>query len=64
MEVMTDLQLKRRAVKNYPRLPNITKNTTKHLRREWIKSVKLLGKDWLLLKQPERRDVPYGHHPA
>lgn len=54
---MTDFKLKRRAVRNFPILRDEDRVRVKSLRRQWVRSVRELGDNWLMLR-PVTRKVP------
>lgn len=57
---MTEFQIRRRAVKNFPVVYPETRESVKSLRRQWVRSVRALGDAWLMRRPVARREVPYG----
>ena len=51
----TAFALRRRAIKNFPRVDYADPFVTTSLRRKWLNSVMFLGDDWLMLKTVERK---------
>lgn len=43
---MTTIQLARRAVRAWPHHSTAERSTTNHIRRQWLRSVEILGPKW------------------
>ena len=52
---MTDYQMKRRAVRNFPIVRPEDRGRVRSLRRQWVRAVRELGDNWLMLKKVERK---------
>lgn len=47
----------RQVRKAYPMLPNIPTCTTRHNRRAWVRSVRVLGNKWKWIDMVEKQEV-------
>lgn len=48
--MLTNMQLRRQAIRAWPSHPLASRKQINHIRREWIKKIELLGDKWLFAK--------------
>ena len=48
--MLNNIQIKRQAIRAWPSHPLATRQQIKHIRRQWIAKIGLLGDKWLMAK--------------